>query len=297
MTTGVSRNCLVLFVDISGSSRLYQELGDKAAHRRVRACLDRLRDVVAAWSGRVFKSIGDGLLCEFADADAGLLAAEAMQIAIENEDGGREPKLGIHIGCHFGPVLDTAGDLFGDTINIVARVMNVAREGQIIITQETATRLSEPLQRNVRLLHGVHVKGRRDPLNAMEYIWRKHGDFTIAAPAHEPSATARLKLRVEGRELWLDRSTLGTIRVGRGIGCHIIVSDPEASRLHATIEARGDKFVLADHSSNGTYVASEGAPEICLMREELILPARGRIALGLSTTAAHATVVEFSREA
>jgi adenylate cyclase len=262
----------------------------------VQACLDRLRSRVVAGGGRVVKNIGDGLLCEFADADSGLLAAEGMQSSIEQEGAEREVALGIHIGCHFGPVIETAGDLYGDTVNVSARVLHLAREGQIVITQDTATQLSEPLQRNVRLLHGVHVRGRQDPLPAMDYVWRKHGDFTAAAPVtHAPSA-ARLKLQFDGRELWLDRAGLSVIRLGRGIECHIIVSEPEASRLHATIEARGDRFVLMDHSSNGTYLASDDPTELCLKREEIILPARGRIALGLSTNAAHATVVAFARE-
>jgi class 3 adenylate cyclase len=294
--TDALRTCVVLFVDISGSSRLYQELGDAVAHQRVRDGLAVLRDVIEARSGRVIKNIGDGLLCEFAEADAALIAAEAMQLAIEHAGAGRDPKLGIHVGCHLGPVIDTAGDLFGDTVNIAARIMEIAHEGQIVITQATAARLSEPLQRNVRLLRGVTVKGRRDAVTAMDYVWRQHhGDFTVEAPA-AAAASSRLTLRSEGREFCVERSGLSTINLGRGADCHIIVIDPETSRLHATIEVRGDKFVLVDHSSNGTYVTWDGAPETCLKREEMILPGRGRIALGLSTSAAHATLVEFLRE-
>jgi hypothetical protein len=292
----------VLFVDIAGSTRLYQQLGDSAAHRRVRTCLGILRDIVETRGGRVIKHIGDGLMCDFADADPALLAAEAMQVAVADEAAGREPRLGIHIGCHVGPVIETGGDLFGDTVNVAARVLDMAREDQIVITQDIAERLSEPLQRNVRLLHGVNVKGRRDALNALDYIWQKHGDYTITvAPAKAACTPAkavcvRLRLCVGGRELWLDRTRLGAISLGRSLECHVIVLNPEASRVHATIEARGDKFVLVDRSSNGTYVAWDGAAEVQLKREEMILPARGRIALGLSTSEAQATLVEFSSE-
>jgi hypothetical protein len=285
----------VLFVDIASSTRLYQQLGDTAAHRRVRTCLGMLREVVETQGGRVVKHIGDGLMCDFADADPALLAAEAMQVAVANEAEGREPRLGIHIGCHVGPVIETGGDLFGDTVNVAARVLDMAREDQIVITQDLAERLSEPLQRNVRLLHGVNVKGRRDSLNALDYLWRKHGDYTIAVPPAK-AALLRLRLRFGGRELWLDRTCLASISLGRSLECHVTVLNPEASRVHATIEARGDRFVLVDRSSNGTYVAWEGAAEVQLKREEMILPARGRIALGLSTSKAQATLVEFSSE-
>jgi adenylate cyclase len=285
-----------MFVDISGSSRLYQQLGDSAAHRRVRDCLGILRDIVETQGGRVMKHIGDGLMCDFTDADTALLAAEAMQVAIDNEANGRDPRLGIHIGCHVGPVINSGGDLFGDTVNIAARVLDMAREDQIVITQDIAERLSEPLQRNVRLLHAVSVKGRRDALTTFDYIWRKQGELTIVGQA-ATATIARLRLRFAGRELWLDRTALSAINLGRSAECHVIVPDPEASRLHAVIEARGDRFVLMDRSSNGTYVAWDGAAEVCLKREEMILPARGRIALGLSTSQTQATLIEFSREA
>lgn len=293
--SGVVRSCVVLFVDICGSSRLYQELGDAAAHTRVHSCLALLREAVEAHGGRVIKHIGDGLMCEFTEPDPALAAAAMMQLALDPKDGERGAKLKIHVGCHFGPVIEAAGDLFGDTVNIAARVMDVAREGQIIITQATAERLSEPLQRNVRLLHSVNVKGRRDALTAMDYIWRTHEEVTVRAPA-AAAARARLRVRADARELWIDRAGLSTINLGRSADCHIIVFDRQASRLHASIELRGDKFVLVDHSSNGTYVSWDGGAEICLTREELILPARGRIALGHSTGEADATVVEFSRE-
>jgi hypothetical protein len=286
----------VLFVDISGSSRLYQELGDAVALQRVRGCLDMLHRVVEANGGRVVKNIGDGLMCEFPDADRALQSAEAMQIAVEDEEGESETKLGIHVGCHLGPVIESTGDLFGDTVNIAARVLDVARTGQIITTRETVERLSESLRTNVRLLDRVSVKGRRDAIAAFEYLWQSYGELTAKAIPVAKVARARLKIAFDGREVWLDQSGSGAINLGRDAACDVTVSDRQASRQHATIEVRGDKFVLVDHSSNGTYVSWEGAAETCLRREEMILPARGRIALGVSTRAALATRVEFSRE-
>jgi len=294
--TGLLRACVVLFVDISGSSRLYQELGDALALRRVRGCLNLLREAVEVGGGRVIKHIGDGLMCDFAEADQALRAAAEMQSAVARQGDAGDRALGIHVGCHYGLVIENAGDLFGDTVNIAARVVGVARIGQIILTHETAERLHESLEQDVRLLDEVSVKGRRDAITVFEYLWKGHRDLTVAGvPAAKPAGT-RLRLAFLGRDLWLDRAGTGTINLGRGSTCEVAVNDPEASRQHATIEVRGDKFVLVDHSSNGTYVEWPGAAEMCLKREEMILPVRGRIALGLSTKAAHATVVEFSCE-
>jgi adenylate cyclase len=59
-----------------------------------------------------------------------------------------------------------------------------------------------------------------------------------------------------------------------------VIADRKASRLHARIERRRDKFVLIDHSSNGTYVTVQGEAEIALRREELALRGRGQISFG-----------------
>jgi len=60
----------------------------------------------------------------------------------------------------------------------------------------------------------------------------------------------------------------------------VVVSDRMASRMHARIERRRDKFVLIDQSSNGTYVTVAGEPEIHLKREEIILRGRGHVCFG-----------------
>lgn len=294
IATGRARVRVVMFVDISGSTRLYTELGDVDAVKRVRGCLNLLCKVVEEHAGRTLKNTGDGLMCDFAHADQALTAAEAMQMAVQ---GQTEPGLSIHAGCHLGHVIENSGDLFGDTVNIAARVAGVAAAGQIIATLETVQTLSQELQAKVRALDSVSVKGRSDPLPVFDYLWGRRTDLTIVGVPVAKFNGSRLRLAGGGREILLDRSSKpGTIVLGRHSACEITVNDPAASRQHATIEVRGDKFVLVDHSANGTYVTWEGAAETCLKREEMILPVRGRLALGSSTSVEGATVLAFSRE-
>jgi len=297
----ILRQRAVLFVDISGSSRLYVDLGDTRASQRVRDCLRLLQGVVEANSGRLIKAIGDGLMCDFADVDQALQAAQEMHVSVA--EGDRDASLpGIHIGCHYGPVIESEGDLYGDTVNLAARIAGVARAGQIIMTQETVVRLTAQQQLRVRVLSDVSVKGRLEALTVVEYLWQPHGDPTAShsdltsmnVPVFRLKR-ARLRLVFRERELWLDRAA-AAITLGRDPACGVEVQDPSASRLHATIEIRGDKVVVVDHSSNGTYVAWDQNSETWLRREEMILPPRGRISLGCSTRAPHAAVVEFFHE-
>jgi adenylate cyclase len=128
-----------------------------------------------------------------------------------------------------------------------------------------------------------------------EYQWGRHGETTIVGLPVANADRSRLRLARGGDEVWLDRTSKSNSIVLRHPGCELTVTHPAASRQHATIEVRGDKFVLVDHSVNGTYVAW-GATETCLKREEMILPPYGRLGLGSSTSAEGVTVLAFSRE-
>ena len=73
----------------------------------------------------------------------------------------------------------------------------------------------------------------------------------------------------------------GSVKVGRDKSNDVVVNSSKASRGHARIFDRGGHFVVADQSSNGTYVAIDGnTRELTLRREETVLGERGYIGLG-----------------
>lgn len=288
------RPCAILFVDISGSTQLYEQLGDAPALARVETCLRLLQRVVEECGGHVVKTMGDGVMADFAEAEPALHAARAMQLRVFEQRALGGPTLGIHVGCHWGPAIASGGDLYGDAVNVVARVAGLAKVGQIIATQDVVVRLaSGGLRDEIRMLDRVAVKGKREPLEIHELVWQDSGDLTMLGTRMTEERAARLRLAFGARELWFDGSGAGSFSIGRDATCDIVIDDLKASRQHARIERRRDKFVLVDHSSNGTFVEIAGEHELALRREELILRRSGRIALGLRTGDPEATVVEF----
>lgn len=282
----------VLLVDISGSTKLYEELGDERALARIEECLHLLQQATVALAGRIVKSTGDGLMCAFDEAERALQAALTMQVRIAEQAALGGPTLGIHVGCHHGPVLENAGDLYGDCVNVAVRVAGLAKPGQVILTEQVVARIGEQFRDRMRRLNPVSVKGKREPLEIFELIWQDAEDMTMLGTRFE-EAPPRLRLVFEGRELWFDGTAAAAVRLGRDAACEILIGDRKTSRQHARIEKRLDKFVLVDHSSNGTYVDLANEGELCLRREELILRSHGRIGLGHRTRDADATLVEF----
>jgi len=122
----------VLFADVSGSTALYEKLGDRAALAAVESVLNLLKRAVAVQQGRVVKTIGDEVMAVFESADAALQAAVDMQTQVTELPAVGDVCLGIRVGFHAGPVLEERGDVFGDAVNTAARLAGLANGGQII---------------------------------------------------------------------------------------------------------------------------------------------------------------------
>jgi len=285
----------VLFADISGSTRLFETLGDERAAACVGRSLAILARVCADCGGRVIRTTGDGALCLFETADAALRASRLMQEKTDQQQELSESSPGIHIGCHFGPVLENAGDLYGDAVNLAARVAGLAQDGQIITTEDTVAMLSPALAERTRKLDRVPVKGKRAAVTIFEFLWRDAEELTALGTRTEHGRAARLVLKYEGRE-WRFEG-LSELSFGRDSACDVVVGGRKASRRHARIERRRDKFVLADHSSNGTWVQFAGeAQVVVLRREDLMLRASGLIGFGHSPNDGQDAPVAFACE-
>jgi adenylate cyclase len=284
----------VLFADVSDSTRMYEALGDTAAFGKVRQCLDLLKDVAAAFEGRVVKTIGDGAMCVFPTADAAAQAAGEMQAQISMHPGEGKSRLLIRIGFHFGPVIEDGEDVFGDSVNLSARMCGLALPSQVVTTGDTVGALSPHLKETTRRLTAMPVKGKVEEVDVHEFMWQASSERTVI-PGRPQVAAARRSAGLKLLHRGLAIVVQDTVWFGRESNCNVIIADPMASRRHARIEPRAGKFVLVDQSSNGTFV-SLGGSELRLRREEAILHGAGVIAFGHSASDAGAESVEFQCE-
>lgn len=286
----------VLFADVSGSTKLYETAGDQAAHAAIERCIVLMRQKTEAAKGKVIKTIGDEVLSTFPDADSAADAAIEMQSAISELLPVGGTKIGIRVGFFYGPVVHKEGDIFGDAVNVASRLSHVAVKGQIITSRETVMMMSPMLKSATRKISQIAVKGKAEPVEAYELMWQQSEDATTMAAARsvlKPKKTS-LRLLLQGGETLLsDERT--AVSMGRDQSADLVVRDKMASRSHGKIERRLDKFILTDHSANGTYVTVEGDKEIVLRREEFTLRGKGWITFGQSRATA-TDVLEFTCE-
>ena len=277
--TDETSSMTVLFADVCGSTRLYETLGDTEALATIGRCVSLISTVCVGHGGRVVKTIGDEAMAVFASADKAAQAAAEMQARISEQPPVGGSRLAIRVGFHEGPAIETDGDVFGDSVNVAARMAALAKREQIITSAHTVDALAPWLRARVRELDAVTVKGKARDIGIFELIWQDaEEDLTAVATRWKP-LPARIVLRHGTKEIVLDEST-ATITLGREDQSDIVIADRKASRLHARIERRRDKFVIADQSSNGTFVTVDGESEIMLRREELILRGRGYVTFG-----------------
>ena len=286
----------VLFVDVSDSTKIYEALGDTAAFVAVRGCLDLMQEITKTFEGRVVKTIGDGVMCVFPTADAAAMAASEMQVRISGRLNNGETRLMIRAGFLYGPVIQDGDDVFGDSVNVAARMAGLALSGQVITSGATVAALSPHLRNFTRRLDALPVKGKSEEVEVYELLWQTGSDHTVmptrTAPKTDNSGTASLRVTYRGSTIMIK----GEASFGRDTGNTVAVTDPTASRLHARVELRGGKFVLIDQSSYGTFVTISGGSEIRLRREEMILHGSGIIAFGHSARDTADEVVEFRCE-
>jgi hypothetical protein len=174
------------------------------------------------------------------------------------------------------------GDVFGDTVNVCARLVAMANPGQVLTTGQAIAALSRTLMLRCRALYPVKIKGRAEPVSVYDVPWRVDPDLTeTSANLDALPRTGRWVLKLSYGGETFDVQPEGDTRIGRDKSNDVVIASPRASRLHARIYARERNFVIVDQSSNGTFVLIDGSDnEVILRREEALLGERGWIGLG-----------------
>lgn len=270
-----SHNLAVLFIDICGSTKLFEEVGDHRALSLTTHCLARMEALIGQGGGLVQETRGDGILCSFASVDLALQAAQAIREALQSDP------LSVHAGIHFGRVIPRAGNIYGDAVNVAARMVDLAKDTEIILSQNAFEHLSEPNRKEIRPLGRVTVKGKARPMGI--YLSALPGLHpTLIRGAMESTIGGAIDLELIYRDQTYHlTSSASAMVLGRHQECDLIVQHEYVSRRHATMECRRGKFFITDHSSNGSYISDKEQQTFFLRRDMMQLRDNGSISLGI----------------
>ena len=147
------KNLAILFTDLTGSTQLYERVGDLRALELVREHFDKLTEVVRVHRGGVVKTIGDAVMAAFVDPAQAVAAALSMNEALRTVESGSDPlsiKAGIHLGACIAIESNHQIDYFGTAVNVAARIQGVAKGGEIVVSDAVwrAPGVQEEVERN-----------------------------------------------------------------------------------------------------------------------------------------------------
>jgi adenylate cyclase len=164
----------VVFTDLEGFTAFTDAHGDAAALELIERHRRLAGPVVRQWSGKILKTLGDGLLCTFPDAEIGVRGA------LELLETGPAP-LRLRAGVHIGEAVVSKGDVMGQVVNVAARVTETAGGGQVVVSAETAAQVGD-----IPNLRFGKVKSRR-----LKGVSERVGICTVTevpVPAIEPGS-------------------------------------------------------------------------------------------------------------
>jgi adenylate cyclase len=130
----------IAFLDLTGYTKLTEELGDRAAAELAGRLVEIVHEFAHRRGGRVVKLLGDGVMFHFPDP------AQGVCCGLELVD--RVPRVGLpqaRVGLHSGPVVFQHGDYFGRTVNIAARITDYARPGEVLVSDQVVAD-ADPLE-------------------------------------------------------------------------------------------------------------------------------------------------------
>ena len=276
-----SKDVTIMFVDIAGSTRLYQEYGDTLAQDSIARCLIRMSEIIKRHKGTVVKFIGDEILCYLSDPELAFQAAFKLQETAKETVDPNGVSLALRIGMHYGSAILEATDMYGDAVNVTAAMRDIAKGGQIIATDAIVEHIPPEIAHFTRRYDTSRIKGRQEQTVIYEVMWEGEASTQILSGTTtlENMRSSKLLLAFEDTEIAL-LANMPALTIGRDLSSGIVVEGTLVSRQHAVIEYRRGKFLIRDQSTNGTYVLTEDGRSIYLRREEFPLWGEGKISLG-----------------
>jgi adenylate cyclase len=171
-----------MFTDIVGYTLLMGEDEDRA-FQVLRRNREIQKPIVERFGGKWIKELGDGVLATFTSVTDAVLAAAEIQIACKEFS-----EFHLRIGLHLSEVVFENNDVFGDGVNIAARIQSVAEVGGILISESVQRNLTNKKGIGTRLIGPGTLKNVREVINLYEVII--NSDYQALSPHKIPGRSA-----------------------------------------------------------------------------------------------------------
>lgn len=291
MTKFAPSNAALVIMDVTGSTALFERAGDAVAAAEISRLISSLKNIAADHQGSFVRSKGDDLLCVFPDSH---LALRAVQKMLTAHVGG---KLSLHGAAHIGEFVRVDDDIYGDAVNLTARLVTVAKSGEVLVTQDFFDGLQRGDRSYFRFLDQFLFKGKKTAVTVYA-LATDDGDVPTQLAKRGKLHQELTRNDVILTLRFLDKTHVckdsQSLFLGRSPDCDFIFRQPTASRKHAVLIQRQGRILLEDTSTSGTFVLLGNGKELYLHRETTILTGSGSISPSTSPRQTKGEVLYFS---
>ena len=173
------RLAAILAIDMAGYSRLMEDGAEDLLARQGAHRAEVIDPALADHGGRVVKTTGDGMLAEFSTARAAIACVRAIQSDLAPREAGQPPDRRIlyRAGVSVGDVIDEGGDLFGDCVNLAARLETVSEPGGVCVSETALSMLAPDEQAGFRDMGSQRLKNLSRPVRIWQWTPQPRDDF------------------------------------------------------------------------------------------------------------------------
>jgi adenylate cyclase len=267
---------VLLVMDVVESVRLMEQDQDDFVRRWQQLVEHAEQQVLPLHGGRIVKSLGDGLMLEFANTQGCVKAAFALQHFSDHANEGRPPERHMHLrmGAHLAEFVTDKHDIYGTDVNLTARIATLAGPREFVVSAGLRDHLTAGLDADIEDLGECHLKHVKEPLRAYRVGHAGHAPVVQATTAAPPDFRPTIAvIPFEARSNEPEHFVIGEL-VADGIIAQLSRSaDLRVISRLSTTAFRGRPNAIAEIESrlaatfvlSGSYIASSG--KILIMAE------------------------------
>ncbi len=165
----------VMFTDVAGSTRYFDEHGDIAGMGMLQEVNDTLQPKVTEFQGKIVKTIGDAIMAYFENPIQAVRCSISMQRALAelNQHRSSNQQIKIRVALNLGVGLLKDNDVFGDVVNVCSRIEHETQAERIGVSPSVVEAVSKETNIHCRKVGSVAMRGKAQPMDLYEVIWRE----------------------------------------------------------------------------------------------------------------------------
>jgi len=198
---GTRKLAAIMFTDIKSFSKKMSE-NEELAMQLLRIHDDTLKAIIEKYEGKIVKAIGDAFMVDFSSAVNAVKCATESQEAFYAYNKGKTDleKIEVRMGVHLGDVITDGNDIFGDGVNIAARIEAVAEPNRICVSADVYSQIKNKMQLKTFHMGSISLKNIPEPVEVYEILMDSIPEYSVPSKGAQKMPSKRVAEKTTKQE-------------------------------------------------------------------------------------------------